>query len=184
LAKAIVTVAALGALVLTSAGCGTANHEKSPEQIAAERRIELKGGGRTGQGSPANPAPKGSSTFVKELYRQFPPPEPDPRVAGAAAAIRAGERACAGKTPVQVKEAFYHAALEGGRLDPESSQAEMIEKIDQFEAHVTTEASFTAGQLAADAYGATLPVALAASGFQGCIYALAKQLERRVSGNK
>ena len=175
---------ALGALVLTGAGCGAADHEKSPKQIAAERRVELNAGGRTGQRSPANPAPKGSSTFVTELYRQFPPPEPDPRVAGAAAAIKAGERACAGKTPVEVKEAFYQAALEKGSLDPESSQAEMIEKIDRFEAHVTTEASFTAGQLGADAYAATLPEALAASGFQGCIYVLAKQLERRVSGNK
>jgi hypothetical protein len=174
-------LAALGALALGAvAGCGS--DEKSAEQMAAERKVELIGGGRTAAGSPANPPPKGASPFVKELYREFPPPEPQAGVGGAAAAIRAGEEACAGKTPVEVKEAFFPIALETGSLDRDSRR--MIARIGEFEARITEEPSFTSGQLAAAAYRATLPQRLATSGFQGCIYAMAKELERRVSGEK
>jgi hypothetical protein len=151
---------------------------------AAGRHSELVGGGRTSRNSPANPAPKGSSPFVQELFRQFPPPEPDPDVKGSAAAIKAGERACAGKTPVEVKEATFAEAVSIGNLDPNSPEGRMIGRIDQYESQVTKEGSFTAGQLAADSYKATLPAGLADSGYQGCVYALATELERRLAGTK
>ena len=99
---------------------------------------------------------------------------------GAAAAIRAGERACAGKSPTEVKETYYPQTVESGNLDPESPEAEAIEEVDEYEARVTTEVSFTAGQLAAGAYERTLPDEVASSGYQGCVYALSKWLERMV----
>jgi hypothetical protein len=119
---------------------------------------------------------------VRELYRQFPPPEPDPGVRGSARAVRTGERACADKTPVEVKEAFYPVAIAQGALDPDSPEGRMFARIDEFEARVTREPSFTAGQLAAAVFKRTMPKRLASSGAQGCIYALARELERRVSG--
>jgi hypothetical protein len=182
LSRAAAAAAALAALTLIVAACGSGDDETSASQMAAERQVELTGGGRTGRGSPANPPPKGASPFVKELYREFPPPEPQPGVRGAAAAIRAGEEACAGKTPLEVKEAFLPAAVESGRLDSESRA--MIARTGEFEERIAREPSFTSGQLAAAAYQATLPQRLASSGFQGCIYAMAKDLERRVSGEK
>jgi hypothetical protein len=116
--------------------------------------------------------------MVRELYRQFPPPEPDSRVSGSAAAIRAGKRACAGKTPLEVKEDFYPVAVEMGRIDPESPSGKMIAGIRRLD--LKSEASFIAGQLAADAYKATLRPSLASSGFEGCVYALATELERKL----
>ena len=180
-----VVAAALCAAVFGVTGCGGSDEttaETAPAPVtAAGRHSELVGGGRTGRKSPANPAPKGSSLLVQELYRQFPPPEPDPAVKGAPAASRAGERACEGKTPVEVKEATFPVAVSTGSLDPESAEGKLIAKIDQFESRVTKEPSFTAGQLAADSYKATLPASLAAAGYEGCVYALAQELERRLS---
>jgi hypothetical protein len=54
----------------------------------------------------------------------------------------------------------------------------MIAEINRYAKHVKAESSFTAGQLAADAYQATLPKRLRKVGYQGCIYSLAKQLEK------
>jgi hypothetical protein len=179
-AAAVALVTLLAALPLL-AGCGGSD-ESDAMREAAERRAELVEGGRTGRGSPANPAPKGSSPFVSELYRQFPPPEPQPGVKGSAAAIAAGEKACAGKTPGEVKNAFYPVAVENGKLDPGSPRGKMIAGIDRFEERITKEVSFTSGQLAAAAYQETLPQRLASSGFQGCIHALARELERRLAG--
>ena len=53
-----------------------------------------------------NPAPKGSSPFLKEIYRQFPPPKPSPQVKGSGKAIKKGEATCKGKSPLEVKEQF------------------------------------------------------------------------------
>jgi hypothetical protein len=181
---AALAVIALVAPALPTVGCGSGGEETSAWQRAAERQAELTGGGRTSRSSPANRPPKDSTPFIKELYRQFPPPEPQPEVRGSAAAIKVGEKTCAGKTPVEVKEAFFPIAVEKGDLDPNSSQGKMIARIDEFERHITEEVSFISGQLAAGAYQATLPPRLASSGFQGCIYAMAKELERRVSGRK
>ena len=101
---------------------------------------------------------------------------------GSAAAIRAGEKACAGKSPVEVKEKYLPIALERGTLEAGSPQTKMIAEIDRYAKHVKTEPSFTAGQLAADAYQATLPKRLQTAGYQGCIYSLAKQLESELAG--
>lgn len=113
--------------------------------------------------------------MVRELYREFPPPRAS-KARGSAAAIRAGERACAGKTPVEVKERYLPVALRRGAIEAGSPQAKMIGEVERYARRAKSEASFTAGQLAADAYGATLPGRLQRIGYQACIYALAKQL--------
>ena len=94
-----------------------------------------------------------------------------------AAAIKAGERACGGKSPVQVKEEFYAAAKH--RLS--SEQTKMIDRIASYETHSPTDASFTSGQLAADVYEASLPAAIGQYGYEGCVYALARGLEGRLA---
>jgi len=40
----------------------------------------------------------------REIYRQFPPPKPNPEANGSAKSIAAGEKAGRGKSPVEVKE--------------------------------------------------------------------------------
>jgi hypothetical protein len=171
----------IAALPLAAWGCGNGDEGEETASPAAERQVELTGGGRTGRGSPANPPPKGASPFVRELYREFPPPEADPGVRGSEAEVRAGESACAGKTPLEVKETYFPIAVERGRLDPESPQGRTIEEIESFEKRVTEEPSFAAGQLAAAAYRETRPLRLATYGARGCIYALARALERRLT---
>jgi hypothetical protein len=172
-------VAAVACAALALGGCGSSGG-KSPAEKQAERQAEVSGSGRTSANSHVNAPPKGAPPMVRELYREFPPPKPDPTVKGSAAAIRAGERACAGKTPVEVKEKYLPIALERGRLESGSPQAKMIGEIDRFAKHLETEASFTAGQLAGDAYQATLPERLQTAGYQGCVYSLAKRLESRL----
>jgi hypothetical protein len=113
--------------------------------------------------------------LLREIYRQFPPPLPDAAVRGSAGAIEAGKRACGGRSPLQVKARFLPAARES--LTPE--QAEMVAAIETY-AH-RPDAAFTAGQLAADVYRATLGERLANFGYQGCVYALARGLERRLA---
>jgi hypothetical protein len=122
-------------------------------------------------------APKGSSDVLRQIYKQFTPPSPNPAFPGSAAAINAGRRACAGRSPVQVKERFIAAAR--SNLSPE--ERKRIAQIDRFEGNVARDPSFTAGQLAADVYEATLPSPIAIYGYQGCIYSLAVQLERRLA---
>ncbi len=56
----------------------------------------------------------------------------------------------------------------------------MIAAIGTYEKHSSKEYSFTAGQLGADAYQATLPKALGQYGYEGCVYALARGLEGRL----
>jgi hypothetical protein len=79
-----------------------------------------------------------------------------------------------------VKEKYFPVAVERGRLDPDSPEGRTIEDIESFEERITSEPSFAAGQLAAAAYRETRPPRLATYGARGCIYALAKELERRV----
>jgi hypothetical protein len=172
----------VAALALSAGGCGDSDGREETAEPGAERQVELSGGGRTHRTSPANTPPKGASPFVRELYRQFPPPDADPRVRGSEAAVGEGERACAGKTPLEVKETYFPIAVERGRLDPESPEGRTIEEIESFEKRVTEEPSFPAGQLAAAAYKETRPLRLATYGARGCIYALAKELERRLKG--
>ena len=49
---------------------------------------------------------EGASPLVRAIYRQFPPPRPNPKVKASAEALAAGEKACAGKTPIEVCEEF------------------------------------------------------------------------------
>ena len=177
-ATVLVALGVLSALI--GAGCGGGSDEGSSE-AAARRHVETTGGGRTAKGSPAvNQAPPGSSPVRARNLPAVPTPRTGSTREGAAAAIRAGERACAGKSPTEVKETYYPQTVESGNLDPESPEAEAIEEVDEYEARVTTEVSFTAGQLAAGAYERTLPDEVASSGYQGCVYALSKWLERMV----
>lgn len=127
--------------------------------------------------TPAQRAPRGASTVEREIYRQFPPPKSNPEAKGSAAAIAAGEKACIGKSPVEVKEEFFVEA--SSRLN--ADQEKMINEIGSYEKRSRTEPSFTAGQLAAGTYEATLPEAVAIYGYQGCVYALAKGLKHELA---
>ncbi len=131
-------------------------------------------------GSAESQAPKGASRVLREIYRQFPAPKPDSGVKGSAAAIKAGERACADKTPLEVKEAFYPVAIEAGGLEAGSDKAKMIDDIETYAKQTSHDGSFVAGQLAAGAYEATLPEATARYGYQGCVYVLARRLKREL----
>lgn len=59
----------------------------------------------------------------------------------------------------------------------------MIGQIDSYEKHSAKEYSFTGGQLAADTYEATLTSA-GQYGYEGCIYSLARKLERELAPKK
>jgi hypothetical protein len=52
---------------------------------------------------------------------------------------------------------------------------------ESFQRHVAANQSFVAGQLAADAYQATLPEATGGFRYQGCVYSLAVRLERELA---
>jgi hypothetical protein len=101
-------------------------------------------------------------------------------VKGAAAAIKAGERACAGKAPAQVAEKYLPIAVEQGGIKAGTEQAKMISETAHYQKNIETEVSFTSGQLAAGAYQATLPARLHRAGYHGCIYSLARELESRL----
>jgi hypothetical protein len=162
-ASALLTCACL----LLFAGCGsggTSSETASPD-------VQLP------KLTPAQRAPKGASTLEREIYRQFPPPKANPEASGSAKAIAAGERACRGKSPVEVKEEFFAAARSRLLAD----QEKMIDEIGRFEQRSRTEPGFTAGQLAAGTYEATLPEAVAIYGYQGCVYSLAKGLKRELA---
>jgi hypothetical protein len=128
--------------------------------------------------------PKRASPVLKEIYRQFTLRKPDPSVPGSAKAIADGRKACAGKTPVEVERKYYPTAVQKGTLDPGSDQAKMIAEIDRYAKNVARDSSFTAGQLAAGAYQATLPPRIASFGYAGCAYALARQLEKQLAPRK
>jgi hypothetical protein len=122
---------------------------------------------------------------TKVIAKQFPKPVPvENAPAGAMKAIRAGEKACKGKTPTEVRDEFLGNAQEGGELN--EGQEEMLNELPQFEKQARTSPDFAAGQLAAGVYEATLPERLARSGYQGCVYELALQLRRELakSGKK
>lgn len=172
-------IAALAAaLVLAGCGSGSPSATSVPETAtsnpagaAAAKKAAARA--RAAEGN----APKGASPTLRAIYRQFPPPQADPKVKGSAAALEAGERACAGKTPVEVKERFFAAA----RAHLNSEQKKMIARIGSYERHAAKDASFAAGQLAADTYEATLPASAGQYGYQGCVYALARRLERELA---
>jgi hypothetical protein len=167
---------ALGASLL--AGCGSANSSTSTATsgqsaaVSAAARAAAKSTAEAVRAAEAK-APKGASPVLRQIYRQFPKPKPNPTVKGSAKALAAGEAACKDKSPLEVKEEFYAAAK--ANLQPE--EAKMIARLPSFAKKTATDPSFVAGQLAADAYQATLPEALAQFGYQGCVYALALRLK-------
>jgi hypothetical protein len=178
---ALILALALGALVLASCGSGgsssttaTTSAQSTAETPAAKAAVkQVAAAAKAAEAK----APKGASPTLRAIYRQFPAPRPEPQEKSAAKAIGAGEKACAGKTPLQVKEEFYPAAQTN--LAPE--QAKMIARVGSFEANAASDASFVAGQLAADTYAASLAAADSQAGYQGCVYALARGLERRLA---
>jgi hypothetical protein len=166
-AALLAALAVCGCLGL--AGCGSGGSDSStapnvhlPRTTAAQR------------------APQGASPIEREIYRQFPPPKPDPNVPKSAAAIRAGEKACRGKTPLQLKQEFYARA--SSKLL--AGQKQMIAEIDRWAKRRKSDEGFTAGQLAADVYQATLPEELRRFGYQGCVYSLALRLKHELARHR
>jgi hypothetical protein len=166
----------LAAALLLSA-CGSSSSSSTSSTATSAEAAQAAAAAAKAHRAAEAGAPKGSSPTLRAIYATFPPPKPNPEDKRSAAAIKAGEMACKGRTPAQVKEEFYAAAKP--KLAPE--QTKMIARIASFESHSPTDASFTAGQLAADVYEATLPEALGGYGYQGCVYSLARGLERRLA---
>lgn len=124
----------------------------------------------------AETPPKGASPVLREIYRQFYPPAPDPKVKGSAKAIKKGKAVCKGKRPVEVKEEFI------GESDLLPEQAKAVAEIEKYEKRYRTDSSFVAGQLAALVYEQALPnEELAVYGYQGCVYSLAQVLKQRLA---
>jgi hypothetical protein len=173
----LAVAAVLGAVLLS--GCGGSDSNGSTA-AAGNGTVSVP---RTAPGGEAErEAPKGASPLLREIYRQFPRPQASPAIKGSKAAVKAGIVACKGKSPLQAKEAFYAEALENGNLQAGSPQAKMIAKLPSFEGRA--DSAFTAGQLAADTYQATLPEATAQFGYQGCIYSLAQRLKQELAAAK
>ena len=120
-------------------------------------------------------APKGASPVLKQIYRQFPPPKPDPAVRRSAEAIRAGERACRGKTPLEVREEFI------GESDLLEPQAELVAELPKLERSAAENGAFITGQLGALVYERTLPARVARYGYQGCVYSLSRVVKRKLA---
>ncbi len=122
----------------------------------------------------AEPPPRGASPLLKQVYRQFQPPKPDPEMRRRTTkAIKAGERACRGKRPVEVREEFL----------PKSSLLDEQKKavgttLEEAERHPSGD--FAAGQLAALVYEGTLPDKIALYGYEGCVYALSQVYKRQL----
>jgi len=174
-AALLVAVALSGSVVL--GGCGSDSDTGATSGSAPSGPVPATARGGKGE----REAPKGASATLREIYRQFPPPNPNPAVRGSAKAIAVGRRACKGKTPLEVREAFYPLAVEKGTIAEDSPQAEMIADIDDYEKRGSQDPSFVAGQLAAGTYQATLPEARAQFGYQGCIYSLALRLKQELA---
>jgi hypothetical protein len=164
----------IAALTIALSGCGGGSSSTSSTSTSpsAEAQAAIRKDAAIRHAAEAR-APKGASPTLRAIYATFPPPKPNPEAKRSAAAIKAGERACQGKSPVQVKEEFYAAA----KHKLSSEQTKMIDRIDTYENHSPTDASFTSGQLGADAYQATLPAAVGQYGYEGCVYVLARRLE-------
>jgi hypothetical protein len=174
-ALAIVLSAAL-TVALTGCGSSSSTTSSTPGAPSAEALAAAKKDAAIRKAAEAK-APKGSSPTLRAIYATFPAPRPNPEAKRSAAAIKAGERACAGKTPVQVKEEFFAAAKR--KLSAE--QLKLIDRIATYENHSPTDASFTSGQLGADVYEASLPAAIGQYGYEGCVYSLARGLEGRLA---
>ncbi len=158
--KGIGAAAVVGLLAFVIAGCGGGG-DASSSATTTQAQAQARG----------PQPPKGASALQRQVYRTFQPPRADPEVAGSGRAIEAGEAACEGKTPVQVKERFIAAS----KLS--AAQRRALAQIDRAEAHPSGD--FAAGQLAALVYEGTLGGKTAEYGYRGCVYALARGLEGR-----
>jgi hypothetical protein len=168
LASALVLGAAAAILLASCGNDGSASTEHS----------EAAAGQQSGAGA-QKPLPPGAP-ISKVLGRQFPKPKPAAGAPpGSQAAIDAGRKACKGKTPIEVRNEFIAEARASGRLN--SGQEKMIAEIDHYESQATRSPDFAAGQLAAGVYEATLPPRRRIAGYQGCVYELARQLEKEIA---
>lgn len=151
--------------MLALAGCGGDSEE--PQTTASAQTPPLYEG-------LAEPPPKGASVTLKEIYRQFQPPKPNPEVKGSAKAIKKGEATCKGKTPTEIREQFISES------DLTEDQEEALSELPRFEANPSP--SFPAGQIAALVYQQTLPEEVLASyGFQGCVYQLSLGVKQELA---
>jgi hypothetical protein len=153
------------ALLALAGGCGDGDSESGNPtgQGAAQREEQL-----------AEPPPKGASLLLRQIYQQFQPPQPDPRMKERSAkVIKAGERACKGKTPLEVREEFI------AESDLSEDQAEAVSELEKYEENPSP--NFVAGQLGALVYENALPEKVARYGYQGCVYSLSLGLKRELA---
>ena len=170
--KASAIALALLCLALGLGACGGGGDSGSSSSSVSENAE-----GTTTSSATANKGTepsKRASALQREIQRTFQPPQADPEVEGSAEAIEAGEAACEGKTPAEVKREFIDES------DLSSAQRQALSQIDRAEAHPSGD--FAAGQLAALVYEGTLEGSLAEYGYRGCVYALALGLEGRLGG--
>lgn len=167
LAWALVLSAAAATML---ASCGGSN-----DSVSSEQQAEPPSGAGAGA---AKPLPA-DAPMTKVLATHFPVPKALPGAPpGSAQAIAAGRKACKGKTPVQVKEEFIAEAKASGTLNP--GQEKMVARISKYQSEAAHSPDFVAGQLAAGVYEATLPESVRIAGYQGCVYELARQLEKEL----
>jgi hypothetical protein len=177
MARIAVALAVMATLILSACGGGSSGGTEAIEQQTTTR-ASTKGGFAYGGSSPKGKGgkPAGSATIAA----QFPEPKPQPgSPPGAPKAIDAGRKACKGKTPKQVRDEFMAEAEASGLLN--SGQKKMIANLARYEKQAATSPDFVAGQLAAGVYEATLPEELRISGYQGCVYELAQQLQKEIA---
>jgi len=146
---------ALLCLGLALSACG-GGEEASTTQSAEVTETQVRG----------PKPPKGATAIERQIYRNFQPPVADPEVEGSKEAIEAGEAACKGKTPLEVKEEFL------SQSDLSADQRQALAQIER--AEESPSGDFAAGQLAALVYEGTLEGSLGEYGYRGCVYALAR----------
>lgn len=151
------------ALIFAQLGCGGESDDAGEARGQTTATTEIRG---------PDPPP-GSSVVLREVYRNFQPPLPNPTIRGSSRAIAAGRRACAGKTPAQVKREFI------ARSELTADQRRALADLTRFESRPS--GNFPAGQLAALVYGNTLKDELAGEGYRGCVYALGRELKRQLA---
>jgi hypothetical protein len=171
--RALTALFLLAAVVPSALGCGggdeNAGDQGGSTQSATSSPVQKE------EARAEAEAPKRASPMLRAIYRQFPRPTLDPAVEGSEEAIRAGEKACRGKTPLQVREEFIEES------DLLEQQAELVDELPELEKSAATNAGFVIGQLGALVYERTLPEEVARFGYQGCVYSLALVLERKLA---
>lgn len=171
--------ATAAALALTAAallaGCGGNGDSDASTSSAAAGDGQGQNGAESGSTQPNRP-PQGAAA----IRENFPPPDTKGLPAGQVAAIRAGQKACEGKRPLQVRAEYLDEATAGGTLDLDSPEGELVSDPKRFRTLPGTTPDFPAGQLGADVYAATVPQAVAQSAYKGCVYELARVQARRL----